>query len=158
MKIEEISRRDFTSETDPGTKERARGVHSVRYIGVSPDYTVYFNARSASGNGSYIVKIQLAEYKDIADDEDMTVQEKVRLALAGDLKVSCTCPAFRYWGFEYINSQLGTHAGEDQDRYPHIRNPKLTGVLCKHAFKAMQNLPMVWNSIASDIQRGKWMR
>lgn len=156
-RLDEFRRNEFTTETDPATKERARKL-SVHYRGVTPDYTVYFTARSSTGHGSYDVAIQMVDYPEIADEEDLTVQEKVRLAIQGDLKVKCTCPAYRYWGFEYINTQLGSNAGEDQERYPHIRNPRLVGILCKHAYQAMTIFPMVWNSIASDIKNGRWLR
>lgn len=158
IKLDEFKRKDFTTETDPATVARSKQLSTARYRGITQDYTVHFDVRSASGSGTYDVAIQLAEYADIADDEGLTVQEKVRLAIQGDLKVKCNCPAYRYWGYEYINSQLGSNAGEDQKRFPHIRNPKLTGILCKHAYRSMMVLPMVWNSIASDIQRGRWMR
>lgn len=158
IRVDEFKRKEFTSETDPATVERSKKLSTCRYRGITQDYTVHFDVRSSSGSGHYDVAIQMVEYADIANDEDLTVQEKVRLALQGDLKVYCSCPAYRYWGFEYINSQLGSNAGDDQKRFPHIRNPKLEGILCKHAYRAMTVFPMIWNTIASDISRGRWLR
>lgn len=158
MRVDEFKRTDFKNETDAATVSRSKKIPSIHYRGVTDDYTVHFDARSASGNGKYDVAVQLVEYPDIAEDGDLSTSEKVRLAISGDLKVSCTCPAYRYWGYEYINSQLGSNAGEDQERFPYVRNPKLEGILCKHIYKTLDVLPMNWNSISADIDRDRFLR
>ena len=155
--MNEFKRREFQRETDKPTVDRSRKVPYCRYRGISEDGIIYFDVRSASGNGMYTVKIKLEDYTDVKDDETLTAQEKVRLCLDGDIKVFCSCPAYRYWGFEYINTQLDSNEGDPQERFPIIRNPHLTGILCKHIYKVLQVLPMNWTTIASDIQRGKFL-
>lgn len=155
--LNEFKRREYQRETDKPTIDRSKKVPYCRYRGITKNGTVYFDVRSASGNGYYTVKFRLVDLPDVIDDPDLTPQEKVRLALDGDINVYCSCPAYRYWGFEYINTQLGSNEGDPQERFPHVRNPKLTGILCKHIYKAFSVLPMNWTSIASDIQKGKFL-
>lgn len=155
--INEFKRREFQRETDKSTIERSKKVPYCRYIGITQDGIIYFNVRSSTGRGYYTVKFKLVDYDEVKNDETLTPQEKIRLCLDGDIKVYCSCPAYRYWGYEYINTQLDSNEGDPQERYPRVRNPHLTGVLCKHIYKAFSILPMMWNSIASDISHGKFL-
>lgn len=158
-RLDEFNRNDIIRGTDKKNIERSKRVPSVSYIGITEDYTVLEKARSATTPGvTYDIRIRLLDYPEIAAEEDLSVRDKVRLAIAGNLQVSCSCPAFKWWGYEYISTQLGIKDGEPQAIYPHIRNPKLEGVVCKHLYKALQVFPLHYMMIVSDISKGRFIR
>lgn len=159
-RLDELTRKDMIADVDKWTKDKSKLVHQARYLGITEDYTVFFRVPSVTANPStnYVVKIKLTEYPDIEDDEKLSVQEKVRLAIAGDLQISCTCPAYLYFGYKYILTQLDSNESDDEHRFPKIRNPKLQGVMCKHCYTAMQAFPFNWTSIAKDISNKKFLR
>lgn len=156
----EVSRKELMSDVDTWTKNKSRLVRSARYLGITEDYTVFFRVPSVTANPStnYVVKVSLVDYHEIAEDETLTVKEKVRLAIAGDLKISCTCPAYLYFGYKYILTQLDTNEADDEHRFPRIRNPKLQGVMCKHCYIALKAFPFNWTSIARDIEQNRFLR
>jgi hypothetical protein len=50
-----------------------------------------------------------------------------------DVKISCSCPAFRYWGSQYLLEQRNTTISPEGVPYPHQRQPKaLANLICKH--------------------------
>ena len=159
-RIDELTRKDLVAGSDKWTKDKAKLVRRAVYLGITEDYTVFFRVPSVTADPptTYTVKVKLVEYPDIADDEDMTVREKVRLAIAGDLQISCTCPAYLYFGYKYILTQVDANEADAEHRFPKIRNPKLQGVMCKHCYTALSAFPLNWTSIASDIQKGKFLR
>lgn len=159
-RLDEITRKDLMTGSDTWTKDKAKLVRSATYLGITEDYTAFFRVPSVTANPPtrYVVKVNLAEYKDVANDEDMTVKEKVRLAIAGDLKISCTCPAYLYFGYKYILTQMDTNESDDENRFPKIRNPKLQGVMCKHCYTTLKAFPFNWTKIARDIENKKFLR
>lgn len=156
----ELKRKDLMSDVDTWTKDKSKLVRHATYLGITEDYTVFFRVPSVTANPptSYVVKVGLVDYKDIAEDEDIDTREKVRLAIAGDLKISCTCPAYLYFGYKYILTQLDTNEAEDEHRFPKIRNPRLQGVMCKHCYTALKSFPFNWTRIAKDIDQGRFLR
>lgn len=152
-KLVEFTRSDLLKGVDAKNIQRAKKIPYTRYRETTADYVVHFDAKSVSSPGTYDVDIRLDEYKDIADEPDLTTREKVRLALRGDVSIRCSCPAFKYWGYDYITTQLGSKLGDPENRYPHIRNPRLEGVLCKHAYATLKVLPLNWMKIAKDLSK-----
>lgn len=159
-RIDELTRKDLIADVDKWTKDKARLVRKAVYLGITEDYTVFFRVPSVTARPStnYTVKISLVDYPDIEEDKDLSVEEKVRLAIAGDLKISCTCPAYLYFGYKYIMTQLDSNESDAEHRFPKIRNPKLNGVMCKHCYIAMQAFPLNWSSIAKDIKDKNFLR
>ena len=159
-RIDELNRKDLISDVDKWTKDKARLVSRAVYLGITEDYTVFFRVPSVTTRPStnYTVKIKLVEYKDIEDDKDLSVREKVRLAISGDLQISCTCPAYLYFGYKYILTQVDSNEADEEHRFPKIRNPKLQGAMCKHCYVAMKAFPMSWTMIARDIKEKKFLR
>lgn len=159
-RLDELTRKDLIADVDKWTKDKSSLVRKAVYLGITEDYTVFFRVPSVTANPStnYTVKIKLVDYPDIEEDEDLTVKEKVRLAIAGDLQISCTCPAYLYFGYKYILTQLDSNESDDEHRFPKIKNPKLQGIMCKHCYIAMQAFPMNWNSIAKDISTKRFLR
>ena len=158
-RIQELTRKDILAGIDKGTKSRAKLVQRATYLGVTRDYVVHMEVPSVTANPptKYLVKVKLLEYPAIENEEDITTREKVRLALAGDVAISCSCPAFLYWGFDYIVSQLGSKVGDTQTIFPKVRNPELSGVLCKHAYRTISAFGSYWAKIAADIDSGNYL-
>lgn len=159
-RLDELKRKDLMSDVDTWTKDKSKLVRSATYLGITEDYTAFFRIPSVTADPptTYVVKVNLAEYKDIAEDDNLSVKEKVRLAIAGELKVSCTCPAYLYYGYKYILTQMDTNESDDEHRFPKIKNPKLQGVMCKHCYTALKAFPFNWTSIARDIENDKFLR
>ena len=158
MKIEELNRYDIRRSVDSITKNKSKQISNARYLGITEDFIVIFQVASASGNGHYIVLIKFDELSDIIDDDNLSTNEKVRLALEGDIKISCTCPAFKFFGYQYILSQLDAVASSEEHRYPKIRNPHLQGILCKHSYFALERLPMLHSRISKDIDNRRFYK
>ena len=157
-RLDEFTRNQILKDVQRKVVNRAKSLEAPEYIGVTKDYVVQMRVKSATGSGSYIVKIKLVEYPDIATETDITTREKVRLALAGDIAIHCSCPAFKWWGYEYIMTQLGANSSSVQDIYPQVRNPKLEGTLCKHSYKAIKRFGSYWSRVAKDIDMKHFVR
>lgn len=153
MRLDEISRADLLKDIDKRTKKYSKLVKGATYKGITSDYVVHMSVPSVTSNPPtvYTVKIKLLDFPLLMDDETLTMRERVRLALIGDLSISCTCPAFKWYGYEYILSQIDAHEGDEQTIYPKVRNPKLDGTLCKHAYIAVRLYGKFWSKIAKDI-------
>lgn len=154
----ELTRNDIMKDVQSKVKNRAKSLDLPKYIGITSDYIVHMSVKSSTGTGSYIVKIRLVEYPAIADEKDLTTRDKVRLSLAGDVAIHCDCPAFKWWGYEYIMTQLDSNSSTKQEIYPKVRNPKLEGTLCKHSYRALKNFGKYWVKIADDIDKKKFIR
>lgn len=157
-RIDELTRNQILKDVQRKVIKRAESLALPEYIGITEDYIVQMRVKSSTGSGSYIVKIKLVEYPDIDTEEDLTTREKVRLSLAGDIAIHCTCPAFKWWGYEYIMTQLGANSSSVQDIYPKIRNPKLEGTLCKHSYRAIRRFGSYWSKVAKDIDKKNFIK
>lgn len=157
-KLHELTRNDLVSEVEPKVKRRASKLPLPTYLGITEDYIVQMRIGSSTGSKDYIVKIKLLEYPSIEYYRDISTQDKVRLAITGDLAISCTCPAYRYWGYEYIMTQLSSNVGKNQEIYPQVRNPNLEGTLCKHCYRTVKAFGSYWSRISKDIDQKNFVR
>ena len=157
-RVDELTRNDLISEIEPKVKRRAAILNLPVYIGITKDYIVQMKIQSSKKDKDYIVKIKLVEYPNIESYRDISTKDKVRLAITGDLAISCNCAAYRYWGYEYIMTQLSSNVGKDQNRYPQVRNPNLEGTLCKHCYRTITAFGSYWSKIAKDIDALNFVR
>jgi len=67
-----------------------------------------------------------------------------------DIALSCSCPAFQYWGGAYITSlpKYAAKYGEPETRSPNVRNPKKYGMVCKHLQNLINVLPFYETTMA----------
>lgn len=156
-KLQELTRAEIMQDVQSKVKKRAAKLKLPTYRGITKDYVVLMDIESSTGNGSYVVRIKLAEYPELSPMDDLTTKEKVRLALSGDMKIHCDCPAFRYWGYEYITTQLDSNSHTNQYLYPIVRNPNLEGTLCKHCYRAFKSFGSYWSKIAKDIEEQNFL-
>jgi hypothetical protein len=70
-----------------------------------------------------------------------------------DLQISCNCPAFLYWGSDYILSRPKRDAkyGPPEHRRPKIRNPREYGSMCKHLDAMMKTYPFYRSTMAKYL-------
>lgn len=66
----------------------------------------------------------------------------VKRAINSNLLVYCNCPAFKWWGHQYIMTTTKSIIPGFENRvYPKVRNPQLKGKVCKHLYIVLQDLP-----------------
>jgi hypothetical protein len=105
-----------------------------------------------SGLNGWETYVQFKEWNEQVDDTTLNANEAARLLFwGGNLRLHCTCPSFSYWGFQYILTQLDA-AIVPEDRFPHIRNPELKGIVCKHLNKTLKVLPFHMGDMAKEIK------
>lgn len=156
--LTEETYRDLLRGTDPGFIHHSQHAAEIRRMGVryeGSDFdTVRFTSPSETAKGRYRWNqtIVLQDLPDAMEMEDLKLQGKVNLAVSGDLKVHCDCPAYTYWGYNYTLTQIGASGGNEK-RFPGIRNPRLRGTVCKHLDGVLRVFPFWINNIASDLRR-----
>ena len=151
--LQELSVKDLKQDTDKPTVGRSKKL-VTKFVGLKkkPMRAVFKTKSGTPGSKRvWTQMIELPDLKEVLDDKSLSPKEKVRLGVAGDVKVTCNCPAFRYYGFQYINTQLETISGKGTNIYPKERNPDLRGSLCKHLHNALTVLPFYINDIAGKV-------
>ena len=120
---------------------------------------VCFDVYPPPGHTQQRVYINLVDFWDIYDENvaserQLNISSVVNLVVMhGILKVYCSCPAWLYGGYKYIATELDYAYHSEEGRFPKIRNPKLLGTLCKHAFVVVKALPYQKFAIEAAIKR-----
>ncbi|PFH08091.1 hypothetical protein BCF11_0443 [Collimonas sp. PA-H2] len=73
------------------------------------------------------------------------------------LKFECDCGRFTFW-YRYIATVGGFVKGRQEAAYPKLRNPRLSGVACKHALRVMKEFSSslaVRGIVAGMVERGQ---
>jgi len=158
--LDELRAKDLRKDQQwPGTQQRIRTQNlSPTYKGISKDGTVYFETNSGTYGPSvkWRQRIVLLELRDAIKlqkgDPSMTNRDVVTLSVLGDIKTHCVCPAYIYYGWQYINWELGSGI-EPEARFPAKRNPRLVGTGCKHIQAVLQTMPFHISEITRDLVR-----
>lgn len=114
-------------------------------------------------------EVELLDLPEALRMKDLRLSERVRLAISGDVAVKCNCPAFVYWGFGYIVTQLS--AGKDGETYdpqwempinqaPGLypgqewrrRNWQQKGTVCKHLYLVLEHVGPMYNTVAKELR------
>lgn len=90
----------------------------------------YHEPRKPGYNQVWTQQIVMLDLPDALKKRDIKILQRVREAMKGDVMVRCDCPAFLYWGFAYINLQLGSGAPgqyfwRDKHRWHEPNNPPI---------------------------------
>ena len=56
-----------------------------------------------------------------------------------DIMVHCDCPAFLWWGSWYNLEQRDTSLFPEGIPFPHVRDPALNNIICKHLAAVFAN-------------------
>lgn len=124
-------------------------VKSVDYEKTKKDTMKFFVHSGLNGWETYV---QFKEWNEQVADETVNANEAARLLFwGGNLRLHCTCPSFSFWGFQYILTELDA-AIMPEDRFPHVRNPELKGIVCKHLLRTLKVLPFHLGDIAKEIK------
>jgi hypothetical protein len=101
---------------------------------------------------SWPVYIKFDSFYDMVADTSLNCNEAARLLFWGsNLRCHCSCPAFAFWGHNFVLTQLDS-AIHPETRFPHIRNPELKGSFCKHLRKVMMVIPFKIGVLAACIR------
>ena len=78
-RLHELNRKDLLKDVDKWTKDKSKKVRRAVYRGITEDYTVIMEVPSVTADPptTYEVRIKLLDYPDVAEDEDLSVDEKV---------------------------------------------------------------------------------
>lgn len=155
IELDEVYYKDIMSKIVPGWlphRDYSHLVKSVNYKGRVGNTMRYFVPNRYNGWFNYI---RFEEWDDQVRDPEITPNEAARLLFWGaNIKVHCTCPAFLFWGSQYILTQADA-AIVPEIRYPNIRNPQLKGIVCKHLKKTLKVLPFHLGDMASAIKQDR---
>lgn len=146
---------DIRQSVDPASRRRSK-LLSTKYLGINKQGTIEFETTSGTTPGLFWKqKVKLRDFRvSIAlPDPELKLIDRVRLAIAGDLAVTCNCTAFKYWGWAYIMTGLGSKFGQQENRFPKRRNPSLKGTVCKHLDNVLLVLPFQTGTIVSDLKK-----
>jgi hypothetical protein len=122
----------------------------VRASGHKGNTMRFFVPNKYNGWNTYI---RFEEWHEQVNDRDLTAPEAARLLLWGaNLRVHCGCPAYLFWGYNYILTQKDA-AIVPETRFPTIRNPNLRGIACKHLVRTLKVLPFHLGDMAHAIKQ-----
>jgi hypothetical protein len=164
-RLDELHYKDLMQEIVPNGVAGARNaklpfrdwaplIPHVKYVMTKGNIMKFFVPNKYNGWETYV---QWNNWDEQVNDPSINANEAARLLLwGGDVKLHCHCPSFTFWGFNYILDQMDASIYHE-DRYPHIRNPQLKGIACKHLIRTLKVLPFHLGDMASMIkaQRGR---
>lgn len=150
----------------PQFQQRVRGVENaggIRMTSMQPDRWT-FKVASSSGNGSYELVVNFKDFDSVIKkhvknlkiwNKDRTSVDLRKLAylcmLDVQVQLMCSCPAQKYFGFNYILTKKDAKYTEPEVRRPDTRNPNQYGRYCKHLAVLMNRLPLYTATMANFI-------
>lgn len=108
------------------------------------DNKILYTVKSSKDDQQYVITILLLN---LTGNRLRSLKD----AIKGDVKISCTCPAFLYQGYKYITSkrQVGINK---ETRPPTKTNPNQEGMACKHIIAALEQLKLDYTNIYNMIK------
>ncbi len=150
--LDEMYYKDIMHQVIPGYLPHRDYSHLIKYVkyqGHTGNTQRYFVPNKYNG---WVTYIRFLEWEDQVRDVSITPTEAARLLFWGaNIQVHCGCPAFLFWGSQYILTQLDA-AIVPETRFPHIRNPHLKGIVCKHLNRTLKVLPFHLGDMAQAIK------
>lgn len=150
----EVTYKQIRRRTDPKSKARAE-VLSSNFMSLNKQGTVTFETESGTYPGTGLFwhqTVKLLDFKEAMSGRGKNDLNRVRDAIKGDIKVMCDCPAFKWWGWQYIATQRDYKYGSPQNIFPSIRNPRLRGSVCKHLENTLLVLPFLAPKIIKEYR------
>lgn len=156
--ILEANWRELKNGIEAKRLERAKSLTS-EFVGMDRRGFIKFRTHSQTTKGlNYIQTVKLVDVKDISHFEHYKLKDVIRLMMAGDIAVHCTCKDFRYSGYKYMAWQMG-YGVKSENRFPKIRNPNLEGTVCKHLYSALSVYMLNFSSIYKKAKKNSyWIR
>jgi hypothetical protein len=100
---------------------------------------------------SYLNYVRFMNYPRIRRLEGLTWPDKARLLLRDQMRLHCTCPAYRFF-YRYGATEKG-FALLAEDRPSGITNPDLRGAVCKHLARTLTYLGAWYPRIATGMRQ-----
>jgi len=99
------------------------------------------NAGIGSPDTHHYVSVQLLDYPELllGRTRAPSVVDVKKAVIDGKINFDCDCGRHRYW-YRYLATVGKYNFGIDENRYPSTRNPKGSGVACKHVLRVMKHL------------------
>jgi hypothetical protein len=135
-----VSNQVRTRWSDPGYKKNMREKLKASWA-----------RRKAKVKNHKVTKVETIDLPEPVPVYCLNVPGTHNFALAAGIYVK-NCPAFHYWGYKYIMTQLGASLSPE-NRPPDEKNPKRKGTVCKHLALVLRVLPFWWNDIASALAK-----
>jgi hypothetical protein len=157
--LDEITAPDMLHVIDPRDlphRDYAPLLKYVQYV-ETRDNIMKFYVPSPTLINKWNCYIQFVEWRQQVNDPGLTAVEAARLLYwSGNIRIWCGCPSFLFWGYAYILTALDASM-VPETRYPHIRNPELKGIACKHLRRCLKTLGFHLGDMAKAInqQRGR---
>ena len=157
VRLSEMTSKDLLKGVDSKTLERSKKLRSI-YVKLSPSGDVIYRTTSGTIKNKYWEQIirfgdSFKKVKELfKGDRKVSSSDVLNLILSGDIKLHCNDPSWKYWGWQYIGTQLG-YALRPENRAPMIRNPRMRGSLCKHLISVLSQLPKDLEKISRDMAK-----
>jgi len=153
--LDEMQFSDLLHTIDPRDlpyRDYAPLVKYVKYIETKESIMKFFVPSPIRIN-KWNCYIQFVEWGAQMRDTTLSAPEAARLLFwSGNLRIHCQCPAYLFWGMQYIDTQLDI-AIRPETRFPAIRNPQLKGIACKHLIRTLKVLPFHLGDMANAIKQ-----
>jgi hypothetical protein len=153
--LQEATYKEISLLIDPNFLDLSRRANEVKGVNLeSIDHnTLHFKtALTASGN-RYINLVRFKQWDEVVSDFDWTPMEAARVLIwKGDVELHCSCPAFLYWGFQYLLTSIDASI-IPEERKPRKNNPMEKGIVCKHLYRTLKSFPFFGGDIAQEIKR-----
>ena len=153
--LDEMTYKDMLHVIDPRDlphRDYAPLIPYVKYISTEEN-TMKFFVPSPVRINAWNTYVQFVDWEAQVRDTTLATTEAARLLLwSGDIRIFCPCPSFKFWGYEYILTQLDASMVPEV-RFPHIRNPQLKGLCCKHLRRCLKVLPFHLGDMAAAIKQ-----
>lgn len=125
----------------------------THYVKITKRGVIKFKTPSfTEGSDEYIQYIKLLDFDKYINKFKSTLpsHDIVKKIIEGDIKIHCTDPSWKFWGFQYKGT-VNNYAIKPETRAPVIRNPKVRGAVCKHLDNALYILPFLTRRITRDL-------
>lgn len=151
MVLDEANYKQLRNGVDPKTKSRTKPLKAM-FKGYK-NGCLLFKCRSGTVPGLwYDEKVRLLDLDRIIKKGGLTHFQMVKKAVMGDIKVTCTCPAHRYWGSAYRLTKLNA-----EETLTHLTEPEINlgipSLLCKHLDTVLFSLPFNVAKITKVLEK-----
>ncbi len=135
---------EILGDADPKSRRRAQKL-TTAFGGMRGNILTFITNSGTTPGKRWVQRVQLLHLPKflaaVRDGKKRPISAITQALKASDLRVVCNCPAFKWWGYAYIASQLTYKFGRAQEIFPGVRNPMLRGTVCKHLIRVLQVLP-----------------
>jgi hypothetical protein len=146
--LEEDTREQLLKDADLRSELKAKRVMSQLVLVKGSQKTLIYRSKSDESPKHWTQLIR-------ANIQPRMTMFGIKKAInQGDLLVHCDCPAFKWWGYNYIiTSRRAIYPGKELTIYPKIRNPRLVGTVCKHLIQVLAKMPQDDKAIYKELNK-----